>query len=86
MSYGIKSSTSSDSKSVSNDFVSCDDSDKSSEVNTNDFASSYSSVNSSKPKPNDSTSCASTSSVSTSEHEAEIKSNVGTPIQEPIFV
>nr|GEV49700.1 ribonuclease H-like domain-containing protein [Tanacetum cinerariifolium] len=46
MSYGIKSSTSSDSKSVSNDFVSCDDSDKSSEVNTNDFASSDSSVKS----------------------------------------
>nr|GEV29466.1 hypothetical protein [Tanacetum cinerariifolium] len=62
MSYGTKSSTSSDSKSMSNDFVSCDDSDKSSEVNTNDFASSDSSVKSSEPKPNDSTSCASTSS------------------------
>nr|GEU61847.1 hypothetical protein [Tanacetum cinerariifolium] len=62
MSYGIKSSTSSDSKSVSNDFVSCDDSDKSSEVNTNDFASSDSSDKSLEPKPNDSTSCASTSS------------------------
>nr|GEV42583.1 hypothetical protein [Tanacetum cinerariifolium] len=46
----------------SNDFVSCDDSDESSEVNTNDFASSDSSVKSSEPKPNDSTSCASTSS------------------------
>ncbi|GJW06472.1 putative ribonuclease H-like domain-containing protein, partial [Tanacetum coccineum] len=32
------------------------------------------------------TSCASTSSVSTSESEAEIESNVGTPIQEPIIV
>nr|GEX27698.1 ribonuclease H-like domain, Gag-pre-integrase domain protein [Tanacetum cinerariifolium] len=32
MSYGTKSSTSYDSKSVSNDFVSCDDSDKSSEA------------------------------------------------------
>nr|GEW46846.1 putative ribonuclease H-like domain-containing protein [Tanacetum cinerariifolium] len=62
MFYGTKSLTSSDSKSVSNDFVSCDDSDKSLEVNTNDFASSDSSVKSSKPKPNDSTSCASTSS------------------------
>nr|GEW86237.1 putative ribonuclease H-like domain-containing protein [Tanacetum cinerariifolium] len=62
MSYGTKSSTSSDSKSVSNDFVFYDDSDKSSEVNTNDFASSDSSVKSSEPKPNDSTSCASTSS------------------------
>nr|GEX00372.1 putative ribonuclease H-like domain-containing protein [Tanacetum cinerariifolium] len=39
MSYGTKSSTFCDSKSVSNDFVSCDDIDKSSEVNTNDFAS-----------------------------------------------
>nr|GEU99915.1 ribonuclease H-like domain-containing protein [Tanacetum cinerariifolium] len=61
-------------------------SDKSSEVNTNDFASSDSSVKSSEPKTNDSTSCASTSSVSTSENEAEIESNVGTPIQEPIIV
>nr|GFB01471.1 ribonuclease H-like domain-containing protein [Tanacetum cinerariifolium] len=86
MSYGTNSSTSNDSKSVSNNFVSCDDSDKSSEVNTNDFASSNSSVKSLEPKPNDSTSCASTSSVSTSENEAEIKSNVRTPIQEPIIV
>ncbi|GJS02802.1 hypothetical protein Tco_0319310 [Tanacetum coccineum] len=39
-----------------------------------------------EPKSNDSTSCASTSSVSTSESEAEIESNVGTPIQEPIIV
>nr|GEW78715.1 ribonuclease H-like domain-containing protein [Tanacetum cinerariifolium] len=75
MSYGTKSSTSSDSKFVSNDFVSCDDSDKSSEVNTNNFASSDSSIKSSELKPNDSTSCASTSSVSTSENEAEIESN-----------
>nr|GEW33344.1 putative ribonuclease H-like domain-containing protein [Tanacetum cinerariifolium] len=75
MSYGTKSSTSSDSKSVSNDFVSCDDSDKSLEVNTNNFASSDSSVKSSDPKSNDSTSCASTSSVSASENEAEIESN-----------
>nr|GFA32673.1 hypothetical protein [Tanacetum cinerariifolium] len=86
MSYGTKSSTSSDSKSVSNDFVSCDDSDKSSEVNTNDFAFSDFSVKSSEPKPNDSTSYASTSNVSTSENEAEIKSNVRIPIQEPIIV
>nr|GFB62198.1 ribonuclease H-like domain, reverse transcriptase, RNA-dependent DNA polymerase [Tanacetum cinerariifolium] len=86
MSYGTKSLTSSDSKSVYNDFVSCDNSDKSSEVNTNDFASSDSSIKSSDPKPNDSISCASTSSVSTSENEAEIKSNVETPIQEPIIV
>nr|GEZ72711.1 ribonuclease H-like domain-containing protein [Tanacetum cinerariifolium] len=75
ISYGTKSLTSSDSKSVSNDFVSCDDSDKSSEVNTNDFASSDSSVKSSEPKPNDSTSCASTSSISTSENKPKIESN-----------
>nr|GEV65801.1 reverse transcriptase domain-containing protein [Tanacetum cinerariifolium] len=62
MSYGTKSSTSSDSKYVSNDFVSCDDSDKSLEVNTNDFASIDSNVKSSEPKLNDSTSCTSTSS------------------------
>nr|GEZ06705.1 ribonuclease H-like domain-containing protein [Tanacetum cinerariifolium] len=86
MSYGTNSTTSIDSKSVSNDFVSCDDSDNSLEVNTNDFASSDSSVKSSEPKPNDSISCASTSSVSTSENEAEIESNVGTPIEEPIIV
>nr|GEZ30384.1 ribonuclease H-like domain-containing protein [Tanacetum cinerariifolium] len=86
MYYGTKSSTSCDSKSVSNDFVSCDDNDKSLEVNSNDFASSDSSVKSSKPKPNDSTYYASTSSVSTSVNEAEIKSNVGTPIKEPIIV
>nr|GEV65334.1 uncharacterized mitochondrial protein AtMg00810-like [Tanacetum cinerariifolium] len=60
--------------------------DKSSEVNTNDFTSSDSSVKSSEHKPNDSTSCASTSSVSTSLNEAEIESNVGTPIQEPSIV
>nr|GEU54125.1 ribonuclease H-like domain-containing protein [Tanacetum cinerariifolium] len=86
MSYGTNSSTSSDSKSMSNDFIFYDDSDKSLEVNTNDFVSSDSSVKSLEPMPNDSTSCASTSSVSTSEHEAEIESNVGTPIQEPIIV
>nr|GEV15536.1 uncharacterized mitochondrial protein AtMg00810-like [Tanacetum cinerariifolium] len=62
MSYGTKSSTSCDSKFVSNNFVSCDDSDKSSVVNTNNFVSGDSSVKSSEPKSNDSTSCASTSS------------------------
>ncbi|GJW86464.1 hypothetical protein Tco_0161804 [Tanacetum coccineum] len=82
--YGTKSSTSGDSNSVFNDFVSCDNSDKSTEVNSNDFASSDSSVKSSEPKSNDSISCASTSSISTSESEAEIESNVGTPIQETI--
>nr|GEX06949.1 ribonuclease H-like domain, reverse transcriptase, RNA-dependent DNA polymerase [Tanacetum cinerariifolium] len=86
MSYGTKSLTSCDSKSVSNDFVSCVDSDKSSEVNTNDFASSDSSVKSSEHKPTDSSSCASTSSVFTSVNEAEFDSNVRTPIKEPIIV
>nr|GEV44347.1 putative ribonuclease H-like domain-containing protein [Tanacetum cinerariifolium] len=62
MSYGTKSSNSCDSKSVSNDFVSCDDSDKSSKVNTNNFAFSDSSVKSLEQKTTDSTSCASTSS------------------------
>nr|GEV52822.1 reverse transcriptase domain-containing protein [Tanacetum cinerariifolium] len=86
MCYGTKSSTSCDSKSVSNDFISCEDSDKYLEVNTNDFASSDSSVKSSEHQPNDSTSCASTSSVSTSVNEAEIESNVETPIKEPNIV
>ncbi|GKA05222.1 hypothetical protein Tco_0684342 [Tanacetum coccineum] len=61
-------------------------SDKSSEVNSNDFASSDSSVKTLEPKSNDSTSYASTSSISTSESEAEIESFAGTPIQEPIIV
>ncbi|GKD26575.1 hypothetical protein Tco_1232789, partial [Tanacetum coccineum] len=82
MSYGIESLTSGDSNYVSNDFVSCDNSDKSSEVNTNDFASSDSRVKSSEPKSNDLTSCASTSSVSTSESEAKIESNVS---KNPLF-
>ncbi|GJW25118.1 hypothetical protein Tco_0038929 [Tanacetum coccineum] len=86
MFYGTKSSISDDSSSVSNDFVSYDNSDKSSEVNTNDFSFCDSSVKSSEPKINDSISCASTSSVSTSESEAEIESNIRTPIQEPIVV
>nr|GEY73811.1 ribonuclease H-like domain-containing protein [Tanacetum cinerariifolium] len=86
MSYGTKSSSSCNPKYVPNDFVSHDDSDKSSEVNTNDFASSDSSVKSLEHKPTDSTSCASSSSVSTSVNEAEIESNVGTPIKEPVIV
>nr|GFC12718.1 hypothetical protein CTI12_AA237220 [Tanacetum cinerariifolium] len=62
------------------DHSNLDESQMSYEVNTNDFASSDSSVKYLEPKPNDSTSCASTSSVSTSENEAEIESNVGTYI------
>ncbi|GJT87698.1 ribonuclease H-like domain-containing protein [Tanacetum coccineum] len=54
--------------------------------NTKTLDASDSSVKSSEPKSNDSNTCASTSSVSTSESEAEIESNVGTPIQEPIIV
>nr|GFD06450.1 hypothetical protein [Tanacetum cinerariifolium] len=61
LSYGTKSSPSCDPKCVPNDFVSCIDSDKSSEVNTNDLASSDSGLKSSEHKPTDS-SCASTSS------------------------
>nr|GEU41669.1 hypothetical protein [Tanacetum cinerariifolium] len=85
MSYGTKSSTSCDPKCVPNEFVSCNDSDKSFEVNTNDLASSDSSLKYSEHKPTDS-SYASTSSVSTSANEAEIESNVGTSIKEPISV
>nr|GEZ72468.1 retrovirus-related Pol polyprotein from transposon TNT 1-94 [Tanacetum cinerariifolium] len=62
MSYGTKSSTNCDPNYVPNDFVSCGDSDKSSDVNSNDFASNDSSVKSSEHMPTDSTSCASTSS------------------------
>nr|GFB39310.1 ribonuclease H-like domain, reverse transcriptase, RNA-dependent DNA polymerase [Tanacetum cinerariifolium] len=86
MSYGIKSLTFNDHESVTNDFVFCDDIDKSSEVKTNDFASSDSSVKSSQHKPTDSTSCASSLSVSTSVNEAEMESKVGTSIKEPISV
>nr|GEV00832.1 ribonuclease H-like domain-containing protein [Tanacetum cinerariifolium] len=75
MFYDTKSSTSCDPKCVPNNFVSCNDSDKSLKVNTNDFASSDSSVKSLEHQPNDSTSCASTSSVSTSMNEDEIESN-----------
>nr|GEY16397.1 putative ribonuclease H-like domain-containing protein [Tanacetum cinerariifolium] len=85
MSYGTKSSTSCDPKSVPNDSVSCNDNDKSSEDNTNDLASSDSGLKSLEHKPTDS-SCASTSSVSTSVNEARNKSNVGKPIKEPISV
>nr|GEY55688.1 hypothetical protein [Tanacetum cinerariifolium] len=85
MSYGTKSLTFCDPKCVPNGFVSCIDSDKSSEVNTNDLASSDSGLRSSMHKPTDS-SYASTYSVSTSVNEAEIDSNIGTPIKEPISV
>nr|GEW65706.1 hypothetical protein [Tanacetum cinerariifolium] len=86
MSYGTKSSTSNDSEFVTNDFVFCDDSDKSSEVKTSNFAFSDSSSKSLEHKPTNSTSCTSTSSVSTSVNEDEIESNVGTPITEPVSV
>nr|GEV68081.1 hypothetical protein [Tanacetum cinerariifolium] len=51
MSYETKSSTLNDPESMTNDFVSCDDSDKSSEENTSDFASCCSSGNSAEYKP-----------------------------------
>nr|GEU58493.1 xylulose kinase-1 [Tanacetum cinerariifolium] len=51
MYYGTKSLTSNDPESVTNDFVSYDNNDKSSEDNTSDFASYDSSGNSSEHKP-----------------------------------
>nr|GEV42708.1 putative ribonuclease H-like domain-containing protein [Tanacetum cinerariifolium] len=75
MSYRTKSLTSNDPQSVTNDFVSCDDSDKSLEVESSDFASSDSSGESLEHKPTDSF-CASTSSVSTSVNGAKIDSNM----------
>ncbi|GJZ09976.1 putative ribonuclease H-like domain-containing protein [Tanacetum coccineum] len=86
MTYGEKSTCSIDSISVSNDFVSCDNSDKSSEIKSNDYALCVSSVKSSKPMTADSSSNASTSSVSTHASEANLESSEGTTIQEPIIV
>ncbi|GKC00605.1 putative ribonuclease H-like domain-containing protein [Tanacetum coccineum] len=54
--YGSKSNTYSESNSVSNDFVSCETSDKSSDSETTDFASCASSVNSSSTMTNASSS------------------------------
>ncbi|GJZ37265.1 hypothetical protein Tco_0583456 [Tanacetum coccineum] len=50
--YGSKSNNYSESNSVSNDFVSCDNSDKSSDSETTGFASCASSVNSSSTMTN----------------------------------
>nr|GEW78167.1 ribonuclease H-like domain-containing protein [Tanacetum cinerariifolium] len=85
MSYGTNSSTSCDPKSVTNDSVSCDNSEKSSKDNINDLASSDSGLKSLEHKSTDS-SCASTSSGSTSVNGAEIDSHVRTPTKEPISV
>ncbi|GKA79794.1 putative ribonuclease H-like domain-containing protein, partial [Tanacetum coccineum] len=54
--YGSKSNTYSESNSVSNDFVSCETSDKSSDSETTGFASCASSVTSSSTMPNASSS------------------------------
>ncbi|GJU65101.1 putative ribonuclease H-like domain-containing protein [Tanacetum coccineum] len=54
--YGSKSNNYSESNSVSNDFVSCETSDKSSDSETTDFASCASSVNSSSTMTNASSS------------------------------
>ncbi|GJZ77784.1 hypothetical protein Tco_0642456 [Tanacetum coccineum] len=54
--YGSKSYTNSESNSVSNDFVSCETSDKSSDSETTGFASCASSVTSSSTMPNASSS------------------------------
>ncbi|GJX13242.1 putative ribonuclease H-like domain-containing protein [Tanacetum coccineum] len=51
--YGSKSNNYSETNSVSNDFVSCDNSDKSSDSETTDFASCVSSVKSSSSKTNE---------------------------------
>ncbi|GJX43067.1 putative ribonuclease H-like domain-containing protein [Tanacetum coccineum] len=50
--YGLKSNNSFDTNSVSNDLVSCDNSDKSSDSETTDFASCVSSVQTSSSKTN----------------------------------
>ncbi|GJZ70430.1 putative ribonuclease H-like domain-containing protein, partial [Tanacetum coccineum] len=50
--YGSKSNNCFETNSVSNDFVSCDNSDKSSDSETTDFASCVSSVKSSSSKTN----------------------------------
>lgn len=84
MFYGKKSSTSSDSNSVSNDLLSCANSDKSSKVNVP--VPIVVSVKSSESTSTESTSFASTSSVSTSKSKAEIESTVRAPKQEPIVV
>ncbi|GJR59521.1 ribonuclease H-like domain-containing protein [Tanacetum coccineum] len=86
MTYGKKSTCSIDSISVSNDFVSCDNSDKSSEIKSNDYAYCVSSVKSSEPMTIDSSSNASISSVSTHASEANLESSEGITIQEPIIV
>ncbi|GJU08853.1 putative ribonuclease H-like domain-containing protein [Tanacetum coccineum] len=51
--YGLKSTNNFETNSVSNDFVSCDNSDKSSDSETTDFASYVSSVKSSSSKNNE---------------------------------
>ncbi|GJS28718.1 putative ribonuclease H-like domain-containing protein [Tanacetum coccineum] len=51
--YGSKSNNCFETNSVSNDFVSCDNSDKSSDSETTDFASCVSSVKSSSSKTNE---------------------------------
>ncbi|GKC05811.1 hypothetical protein Tco_0997421 [Tanacetum coccineum] len=51
--YGSKSTNNFETNSVSNDFVSCDNSDKSSDSETTDFASCVSSVKSSSSKTNE---------------------------------
>ncbi|GJU25055.1 putative ribonuclease H-like domain-containing protein [Tanacetum coccineum] len=61
--YGSKSNNYSETNSVSNDFVSCDNSDKSSDSETTDFASCVSSVKSSSSKTNEPLASAPTASV-----------------------
>ncbi|GJV12279.1 ribonuclease H-like domain-containing protein [Tanacetum coccineum] len=81
MTYGKNSTCSIDSISVSNDFISCDNSDKSSEIKSNDYALCVSSVKSSEPITADSSSNASTSST----QYANDFDGVGYPQREPIW-
>ncbi|GJX50639.1 putative ribonuclease H-like domain-containing protein [Tanacetum coccineum] len=87
MTYGKKSTCSIDSISVSNDFVSCDNSNKSSEIKSNDYAFCVSSVKSSEPMTADSSSNASTSSDCNyyEDQYANDFNGVGYPQKEPIL-
>ncbi|GJR01304.1 putative ribonuclease H-like domain-containing protein [Tanacetum coccineum] len=85
MSYGTKSSTSGDSNSVSNDFVSCDSVTSLQRSSPMEYAFCVQDQ-ASVPLTVDSSSNASTSSVSTPTSEANLESSEGTTIQEPIII
>ncbi|GKC91586.1 hypothetical protein Tco_1152235, partial [Tanacetum coccineum] len=91
--YGSKSNNSSETNSVSNDLVSCDNSDKSSDSETTDFASCVSSVQTSSSKTNEPFTSASSSVDLQTSHKTDdqgpcnvthspsfsVKENVKTP-------